>query len=162
SPGYARRGGFYGLTAHDFSDNDDRYGFRQLDYEAIQHFPILREAWVISLRGLVRTAFTKDNQDIPFFMLPALGGGSNLRGFSSGGFRAFNSLLMQAEWRIMVNRFFDTAFFYDTGKVTARRSDINFDGLKSDFGLGIRFHSPVATPLRVELAHSNEGLSLVF
>ena len=28
------------------------FGFQQVDYEAIQHIPILREAWVISLRGL--------------------------------------------------------------------------------------------------------------
>jgi hypothetical protein len=28
--GYARRGGFYGVTAHDYNDRDDRFGFRQL------------------------------------------------------------------------------------------------------------------------------------
>ena len=27
------------------------YGFKQLDYEAIQHVPLLREAWVLSFRG---------------------------------------------------------------------------------------------------------------
>ena len=97
-----------------------RFGFQQVDYEAIQHFPILREAWVLSLRGRVQTAFDKDGQQIPFFMLPSLGGGSTLRGYSSWRFRDQNSLLLQAEWRIMVNRFLDTAFFYDAGKVAAR------------------------------------------
>ena len=62
----------------------------------------------------------------------------------------------------MVNRFLDTAFFYDAGKVTARTEDLDFDGLKSDYGFGVRFHGPFATPLRVELARSNEGLRLVF
>ena len=56
SPGYSRRGGYYGVTFHDYADRDDAFGFRQIDYEAIQHFPILRETWVISLRGLVQTA----------------------------------------------------------------------------------------------------------
>ena len=43
SPGYARRGGFYGVTGHDFTEQDSRLGFRQIDYEAVQHIPILRE-----------------------------------------------------------------------------------------------------------------------
>jgi hypothetical protein len=162
SSGYSRRGGYYGITFHDYHDRDDAFGFQQVDYEAIQHFPILRESWVISLRGRVQTALDKDNQQIPFFMMPSVGGGSNLRGFSSWRFRDLNSLLLQAEWRIMVNRFLDTAVFYDTGKVAASRSDIDFDGLRHDIGFGLRFHGLIATPLRVELAKSNEGLHLVF
>jgi hypothetical protein len=162
SDGYARRGGFYGVTAHDFSDNDSRFGFRQVDYEAIQHIPILRETWVISLRGLASTTWRKNGQQIPFFALPSLGGGSNLRGFSSWRFRDQNSLLLQAEWRIMVNRFFDTAVFYDTGKVAANRSDLDFDGLRNDYGFGARFHSPFATVFRIDVARSREGTRLVF
>jgi hypothetical protein len=162
SPGYTRRGGFYGITVHDYADRDKAFGFDQVDYEAIQHFPILREAWVISLRGLVQTSYTKNDQEIPFFMLPSVGGGSTLRGFTSWRFRDRHSLLLQAEWRIMVNRFLDTAFFVDAGKVAARTSDLDLNGLKSDWGFGVRFHGPLATPLRVELAHSNEGLQFVF
>jgi hypothetical protein len=162
SPGYARRGGFYGVTVHDYADRDDHLGFRRVDYEAIQHLPLLREAWVISLRGLVSTASAKDGQQIPFFMLPSVGGGSSLRGFNSRRFRDRNSLLLQAEWRIMVNRFLDATFFYDTGKVAGRAADLDLDHLKSDVGFGLRLHGPVATPLRIELARSREGLRLVF
>jgi outer membrane translocation and assembly module TamA len=64
--------------------------------------------------------------------------------------------LLQAEWRVLANRFLDMALFYDAGKVTDRRSDLDLDGLKSDFGLGFRFHGPAATPLRIEFARSNE------
>jgi hypothetical protein len=162
SPGYARRGGYYGVTVHDYTDNDNRYGFNSVDYDALQHIPVLREAWVLSLHGHVETTSTKSNEVIPYFMLPALGGGSSLRGFSSWRFRDNHSLLLQAEWRVMVNRFVDTAIFYDAGKVVARRSDLDLDGLKKDYGLGFRFHSPMATPLRVDFAKSNEGLSIVF
>ena len=162
SPGYSRRGGFYGVTVHRFDDPDDAFGFQQFDYEAIQHIPILREAWVISLHALASTTNTAPGQQIPFFMLPSLGNGSTLRGFSSWRFRDRDSLLLQAEWRIMVNRFFDSAFFYDAGKVTAHKSDLDFNGLKSDYGFGLRFHGPVSTPLRIDLAKSTEGLRLVF
>jgi hypothetical protein len=162
SPGYARRGGFYGVTFHDFADPDNAYGFKQVDYEAIQHIPVLREAWVLSFRGFVETTTAKSGEQVPFFMLPSAGGGSDLRGFSSWRFRDRNSLLLQAEWRIMVNRYVDMAVFYDAGKVAANRSDLNLDGLKTDGGLGFRFHGPLATPLRIDFAKSNEGLSIVF
>jgi hypothetical protein len=160
--GYARRGGFYGVTLHDYADNDEKFGFRQVDYEVTQHFPILREAWVISLHGLAQTTFTKSDQQIPFFLLPSNGSGSTLRGFKSQRFRDQNSLLLQAEWRIMVNRFLDTAVFYDAGKVTARRADLNLEGLKSDIGFGARFHGPFATPLRIEVARGDEGWAFIF
>jgi len=161
SPDYARRGGFYGITLHNYEDPDDHFGFRQIDYEVVQHVPILREAWSVSLRGLVQTTLTKPGQDVPFFLLPSLGGGHNMRGYESYRFRDRNSLLLQAEWRIMVNRFMDTAFFYDTGKVAARRQDLDLDGLTHDYGFGVRFHSPFSTLFRADLAHSPEGLRLV-
>jgi hypothetical protein len=46
--------------------------------------------------------------------------------------------------------------------VTSRWDDLSLDGLKSNVGVGIRFHGPAATPLRVELAKGREGLHLVF
>jgi hypothetical protein len=162
SPGYSRRGGFYGVTLHDYADHDERFGFRQIDYEAIQHVPILREAWVISLRAIARTTYRKTDQQVPFFMLPYVGSGSTMRGFTSHRFRDDNGLTLQAEWRIMVNRFMETAVFYDAGKVAARREDLDLNGLQHDYGLGVRFHGPFSTPLRVEVARSPEGTRLVF
>jgi len=162
SPGYTRRGGFYGVTVHDYADRDDRFGFDQVNYEAMQHFPILRESWILAFHGEVQTTFRKDGQDVPFFMMPAVGGGSSLRGFPSWRFRDRHTMLMQAEWRIPANRFFETAFFYDTGKSVGRTADLDFDHLRSDYGVGFRFHGPFATPLRVEVARSNEGLSFIF
>ncbi len=160
--GYARRGGYYGVTVHGYADTDETYGFRQVEYEAIQHVPLFRDAWVLSFRGKVDTTFASDDQAIPFFMLPALGGGSSLRGFTSWRFRDRNSILLQAEWRVLVNSFFDTAVFADAGKVTSRTSDLDLSRLKNDYGIGFRVHGPAATPLRIEFAKSNEGLSLVF
>ena len=130
--------------------------------EAIQHVPVLRETWVFSFRARAATTIDKGDQQIPFFMMPYLGGSSSLRGYSSLRFRDRNSLLLQAEWRIMASRFLDSAVFYDAGKVAARPSDLNFDGMQHDFGFGVRFHGPFFTPLRVELAKGNEGLVLVF
>ena len=162
APGYARRGGYYGVSFHDFHDQDGRYGFRRTDYEAIQHVPILRDTWVLSLHGELQLANAANNQTVPFFMLPALGGGSSLRGFASWRFRDLNSLLLSADWRVIANRFLDMALVYDAGRVAARRSDLTSAPLKSDYGIGFRFHGPMTTPLRVEFVGGNEGLNIVF
>ena len=141
SPGYARRGGFYAVTGHDFADQDSRFGFQQIDYEAVQHIPILRETWVVSLRGRAETTLGKDDQQVPFYLMPSLGGGNSLRGYSSWRFRGRNSLLLQGEWRFIVNRAFETALFYDAGKVEERSKDLDLDDLITDYGFGARFHT---------------------
>jgi len=46
--------------------------------------------------------------------------------------------------------------------VTAHTSDLSLDNLKNDYGFGIRLHGPLATPLRIDFAKSNEGLSIVW
>jgi hypothetical protein len=162
SPGYTRRGSFLGFSYHDFHDPDGQFGFHRTDYEVTQHVPFLKETWVLSLHGRAQLATSGDGQAVPYFMMPDLGGGSSLRGFSSWRFRDLNSLLLQAEWRVIASRILDMAIFYDAGRVTSRRSDL-FDGhLKSDYGLGFRLHGRLATPLRLEIAHGNEGFGLIF
>lgn len=161
-PGYTRRGSLLGVTVHGFNDTDGASDFRQVDYQAVQHIPIGHDAWVLSLRGEVSTTYTSGDNEVPFFMLPALGGGSSLRGFSSWRFRDRHSVLLSAEWRVLVSNFVDTALFVDAGKVVANRSALDLDHLKSDFGIGFRIHGPAATPLRIDFAKSNEGLVIVF
>jgi hypothetical protein len=160
--GYARRGGLYQITYHSFNDLDDVYSFGRLDGEVVQHIPILRENWVVSLRGLTQTTLDDDDQ-VPYFLLPSLGSGSTLRAYPSWRFRDRHSLLLSGEFRWIPNRLgLDMALFYDAGKVTPRWRDLSLDGLKSDVGIGVRFHSPFATPLRIELAKGSEGFNLVF
>jgi len=160
--GYARKGGLYQVQYHDYRDRDDRFSFNRLDTEVVQHLPIWRERFILSLRGRVESVLDDDDR-VPYFLLPSLGSGSTLRGYSSWRFRDRHSLLLQAEWRWTPNRTgLDFAFFYDAGKVTHRRADLDLDGLESDFGIGARFHGPAATPVRIELARGDEGLRLVF
>ena len=159
--GYARRGGFYGVTLANYADQDDTFSFQRLDGELIQHLPILRETWVLSLRGRVQT--TLDDADaVPYFLLPQLGSGRTLRGYETGRFRDRHSILTSAEFRWIVNRMaLDMALFYDAGKVTSRREDLDFENLKSDWGIGARFHGPRTTVLRLEAARGADGWRLV-
>jgi hypothetical protein len=160
--GYARRGGLYQITYHNFADDDETYSFDRVDGEIVQHLPILRENWVVSLHGLVQTTLDDDDA-VPYFLLPSLGSGSTLRAYPSWRYRDRHSLLLAGEIRWIPNRLgLDMAVFYDMGKVTPRWDDLSLKGLKSNVGIGVRFHSPFATPLRIELAQGREGLHLVF
>jgi outer membrane protein assembly factor BamA len=162
SPGYARRGGLYEVSYHNYADRDSTYSFDRVDAEIVQHIPVLRENWVISLHGLLRSTIDDDDA-VPYFLMPSLGSGSTLRGYSSWRFRDRQSLLMSAEWRWIPNRLgLDMALFYDAGIVTQQFRQLTLNGMKSDVGIGIRFHSPVATPLRIDLARGREGFNLVF
>lgn len=162
SPGYARGGGLYQVTYHNYLDLDETYSFDRVDGEIVQHVPILRETWVVSLHGLVQT--TLDDEDVvPYFLMPSLGSGSTLRAYSSGRFRDRHSLLLSGELRWIPNRMaLDMALFYDMGKVASHWDGLSLSGLKSNVGIGVRFHGPLTTPLRIELAHGREGFNLVF
>ncbi|HEY7500494.1 MAG TPA: hypothetical protein VH740_18375 [Vicinamibacterales bacterium] len=161
SPGYSRTGGYYGVTLHDFADRDKTYSFRRVDGEVIQHLPMLRENWVLSVRGRVQSTLN-DDDSVPYFLLPYLGSGSTLRGFPTGRFRDRHALLTGAEFRWIPSRLaLDMAFFYDAGKVASRRSALDFNDFKTDWGVGVRFHGPAATPLRLEAAKGIEGWRIV-
>jgi hypothetical protein len=162
SPGYARRGGLYALTYDGYFDTNETYTFDRLQAEAVQHIPILRENWVVSLHAVARTTLD-DGDTVPYFLLPALGSGSTLRAYPSWRFRDRHSLLLSGEWRWLPNRMFlDLALFADAGKVASRREDLNFSGLKHDVGVGMRIHGLGGTPLRIDVAHGSEGFNIVF
>ena len=160
-PGYSRSGTLLQATLHDYNQrNDGPYSFRRLDAVARQIIPILHGNWVLDLSVRTSTTTTEDGDEVPFFLMPDLGGGGDLRGYSSYRFRDRNSIIFTGEYRWYVQEYVDMAIFYDAGKVTPRRGDLDFDHLKSDVGLGIRFHGPQTTVLRFEAAKGNEGLRI--
>jgi hypothetical protein len=162
SPDYARRGGLYAIAYDSYYDPDHTYTFDRLQAEVVQHVPILRENWVVSLHGVARATLDED-YTVPYFLLSALGSGSTLRAYPSWRFRDRHSLLVSGEWRWIPSRLFlDMAIFYDAGKVAGRLEDLNFKDLKHDAGVGVRFHGPLTTPLRVDVAKGSEGLNVVF
>jgi hypothetical protein len=155
--GYSGKGGMYRLRFDDYSERDlDLYSFQSVEAEALQLIPILRANWVIALRGLATITDIDESSTVPFFLLPAIGGGSTVRGYPDFRFRDRNRLVMNAELRWTPARFMDMAVFYDTGKVAARREDLDFDDLKESYGIGMRFIGLDGYVLRLEVAHSRE------
>jgi hypothetical protein len=162
-PGYSRSGTLLQATLHDYNQrNSGPYSFQRVDAIARQLIPILRGNWVIDLSVRTSTTTVDAGQQVPFFLLPDLGGSGELRGYSAYRFRDRNSIIFTGEYRWYVQEFVDMAIFYDAGKVASHRRDLDFEDLKSNAGIGIRFHGPQTTLFRIEVARGNEGTRLIF
>jgi hypothetical protein len=163
SPAYSRKGTLLRTAYSVFSDQDDaRFDFDRVDVEVTQLIPLLRGNWVVALHGETSSTLTDGDNQVPFFLQPALGSGSTLRAYRSFRYRDRHSLYLSGEFRWTPNEALDFALFYDAGKVASRRKDLDLDGLHTDFGIGARFHGPAFTALRIEAAKGKEGLKLVF
>ena len=163
SGGYTRSGGLYRLDWFDYSQtNAGAASFQRTDVDIRQFIPVFRENWIIALRALASTTSTASDQDVPFFMLPDLGGTHTLRGYEPWRFRDRNRLLFSGEYRWTAGSFVDMALFVDAGKVAPRLADLDLHGLTASYGIGASFHTPVSTVTRIEFARTREGNSLVF
>lgn len=161
SSGYTRSGGLYELRYHRYAGTGAAAGFDRLDAEIVQHLPILRETWVLSGRARLQSTLG-DDDPVPFFLLPSLGGGTTLRGYGNWRFRDRHAFLAQGEFRWIPNRLgLDMALFVDAGTVAATAGRLRREPFVRDVGLGFRLHTPKATPIRIELARGREGLHLV-
>jgi hypothetical protein len=164
NPGYSRKGGLLRLTHDHFfptgSTGGGDFGIGRV--ELVQHLPMFRETWVLSLRARGETVVS-NVADTPYFLLPWIGSGDTLRGYPTARFRDRSTMLYSAEWRWVPNRrAFDVAVFADAGQVAEDVEHLEFKQLTTDYGIGFRFHGPTRTLLRVEYARGSEGWRLVF
>jgi outer membrane protein assembly factor BamA len=159
SPLYTRRGGLYRVDFSNYDQtNTGNASFRRVDAEVRQFVPLLRENWVIALRGLVSTTDAEPGQVVPFFLLPDLGGSDALRGYSAWRFRDRSRMLLSAEYRWTAGSLVDMAVFFDAGNVGPRLRDLSVRHLETTHGIGVTFHTPNATLTRIELARTSEGM----
>ena len=67
--------------------------------------------------SLASTSDQATGQQVPFYLMPTLGGNDSLRGFRDYRFRGPHALLLQGEYRFEIWSGLDGALFYDAGKV---------------------------------------------
>jgi len=130
--------------------------------EVQQYIPLLRDNWVIALRALTSLTQNAGAGDVPFFLMPNLGGNDTLRGYPSWRFRDRNRLLLSGEYRWTAGSFVDMALFLDAGQVASRASDFGLDRFKKTYGVGLMLHTMTSSLTRIDLARTPEGNSLVF
>ncbi len=163
SPGYTSRGGLYRVEWSDYRQtNAGANSFNRLDAEVQQFVPILRENSVFAFRALASTTSTASGEEVPYVLLPDLGGSHTLRGYSTWRFRDRNRMLLTGEYRWKAGHFVDMSLFMDAGMVAPRFADIDIQNFRKTYGLGMSFHTPISTVTRIELARTSEGNSVVF
>lgn len=163
NPGGPRSGGFY---LANFTYNKDvnfqRYTHRRLDLEAQRYIPLFNARRVIALRARSEMAFANNNQVVPFYMQPVLGGSNDLRGFRPFRFYDDNLIVFNAEYRYEIFAGLDMAIFGDAGKVFHRREDWNERNVEAAYGFGMRFNARNNVFLRLDTGFSREGFQVWF
>jgi outer membrane protein assembly factor BamA len=163
APGYTRRGGLYRVDWSSYQERQDGpYSFTRVDGEVSQFVPLFRDNWVLAFRALASVTDADAGNQVPYALLPSLGGGNELRGFPNWRFRDRSRILLSGEYRWLAGQFVDMALFLDAGKVAPRAGDLDLNDLHTTYGIGIRFHTPAATVTRIEMAHTDEGVGFVF
>jgi hypothetical protein len=158
----ARKGGYYHFEYSQYSDRGrGTYTFNRFDVDLRQYVSFLGERRIFVGRVLASTSDVDRDRQVPFYLMPTLGGRDTLRGFRDYRFRGPHALLLQGEYRFEIWSGLDGALFYDAGKVETRRSRLNFRDLESDYGFGFRFNTDNGIVLRVDSAFgSRDGKHL--
>ncbi len=115
---------------------------------------------VLAWQFYYEAAFSKN--EIPFQLLPTLGGRDLMRGFRQGMYRDNVMMLLQTEYRIPVYKRIKAAVFMSAGDVM-NSSNYHIDKLKVAYGAGLRCRlNDARVHLRVDIAKNNYGDKLQF
>ena len=157
-PGNPRAGGRYLAKLSSFQDRDaGLHNFTQYDVEVQQYIPFFNQRRVIALRAKTTLTQTSDGKEIPFYMLPTMGGSEDVRGFENFRFRDRNMVVVNAEYRWEAFSGLDVALFADAGQVAAKKSEMSFRDMKTAAGIGFRFNTARKVFYRVDIGFSREG-----
>jgi outer membrane protein assembly factor BamA len=157
-PGNPRSGGRHRLIVSTYRDRDsNQYSFRRVDAEAMQLFPFFDKRRVIAIRAVGAFTDTDSGNDVPFFLMPFVGGPETLRGFRERRFTDRNLLLFNAEYRYEIFAALDMALFVDAGTVAPRVEELSLRHLKTDYGIGFRFGTRANLILRFDIGLGGEG-----
>ena len=157
-PGYPAAGGLYRLgltTFHDLEGSGQ--SFRRVDADAAHYVPLFRRNWIVAVRGHVALSQTGAGNEVPFYLMPTLGGGNTLRGYGDYRFRDRNAASVGAEYRVPVFRMMDAALFADAGSVAPKASGLWRERPEHDYGFGVRFHTATRSVARIDVAKGREG-----
>jgi hypothetical protein len=160
-PGYPTRGGLYRAAGSRFHDRSGRgFSFDRVELEAARFIPVASDRGVIALHWWTVLSHTAAGQQVPFYMLPSLGGHNTLRSFADYRFHDRHMMVATIESRWALFPHIDGAVFLDAGNVAARIGDLDLGHTSA--GFGIRLHTRTSTLARFDIARGDEGWRFVF
>ncbi len=155
-PSHPHNGGLYRGAWTRFSDRDGgQFSFQRFEAEGA-HFVVTADSRVtLAVHGWLVASDTAEGREIPFYLMPSLGGNNTLRAFAPYRFHDRHFVLANAELRLSLLAHVDVVLFMDAGNVATRMADLNLD--KRSVGVGLRVHSGTATFGRLDIAGGVEG-----
>lgn len=158
---HPRHGGMYRGAWTRFADRaGGSFSFQRFEAEAAQFLTPRDGVVTLAMRGWLVASDTAEGHEIPFYLMPALGGNSTLRSFANFRFHDRHVAVVNLELRIAMLAHLDTVIFADAGNVAPRIGDLDF--AKRSLGLGFRLHSGRSTFARADVAHGQDGWRLTF
>lgn len=157
-PHAPRPGGWYAasLTHYDgIRGTSPSFGRFEVDVRQFLAVPGTAKH-VLALRGQVMSTVGGADAEIPFFMLPRLGG-SSLRGYEVSRYMDRHALAFSVEHRWDVHRKLQLIGFVDAGQVSPTLTSFEADRFHTSVGLGVRYRIRGAAALRLDVATGREG-----
>lgn len=136
-----------------FRDNPDyfRYGLN------LQHFFRLAQSPRVVMLRFRGEGVTGAVTDVPFAMLPVLGGPLSLRGYPPERFRDRVAMFGTLEYSWDLSYYVAAALFADVGRVYHSLEDVTYKHMRAGFGLALRFFGENSFWLDATLASSVNG-----
>ncbi len=135
------------------------YSLQEVSLDCRHYIPLFGTqvlAWQAYFAGIF------GSKDIPFQLLPTLGGRDALRGFRQGMYRENVLMMFQSEYRLPICKRFKAAVFCSVGDVM-NSFDYQMDKLKVAYGAGLRYRlNDARVHLRLDMAKNNYGDKVQF
>jgi hypothetical protein len=154
-----RRGGWYraSLTHYEgIRGNGASFGAFEADLRQFIAIPGTSKH-VLALRGQVASTVGGGDAEIPFFMMPRLGGGSSLRGYEIARYTDRHLLAFSVEHRWDVLPKLQLVGFVDAGQVAPTFGGFGLERFQSSVGMGLRYRVGGHTAIRLDVAAGSEG-----
>lgn len=179
SPDFLTIGGFFRLDRRDDFDEPQHgglvelqtvrymnvgpgdYGFDELDLEAQYVVPASSRT---TLAFRARSVFTRplDGAEIPFFLLPSLGGSDYLHAFENDRFRDRHTLVLNYEVRYRATPGIRLELFVDAGQVAPRLDELKLDALTFSYGGAVRYKLGRSVLAGLSMGLGREGIRWAF
>lgn len=157
------RGGVYRASIARYDDRSTgHFTFNLYELDAAQYVTVVRDRIVLAGHAWAALTSTGAGHDVPFFLMPSLGGRNTLRGFDDFRFYDRNMETFSLEARARLYAHVDGAVFVDTGEVASHPAGLGFSSLHTSVGVGIRLRSRDVTFGRLDVAKGPEGWHFVF
>jgi hypothetical protein len=163
-PGFSNPQGLQ-LEADDsqfFDRSGNQANFHLLETQATYYLPLTNGMRTLVFHVRNETAFAENNQVVPFYLQPTLGGPDDLRGYDRYRFYADGNSVATAEYRWSISQTLEMAIFGDGGNVYQRPGLIGFRDLHGDGGIGFQVKNKQASVMRFDVGFSPEGVRVWF